>query len=68
MRAPAATVIVTAVTDDVSAPPMPKVPAVTADHVPKCVLAVAPVVENVSAVELVFDPDAAAFQVQACRA
>jgi hypothetical protein len=60
-RAPAAIVIVAAVTEAVSAPPIPYVPAVDADHVPKCVIAVAPVVENVNEDEFVLAPDEAAF-------
>lgn len=57
--------MVAAVTEAVSAPPTPYVPAVAADHVPKCVIAVVPAVENVSEEELVFAPDAAAFHVHA---
>lgn len=68
VSAPAATVIVTAVTDEVSAPPMPNVPAETADQVPKWVLAVEPDVVNVAVPELVLLPEEAAFQVMACRA
>lgn len=67
MSAPAATVIVTAVTDDVSAPPIPYVPAVDAENVPKCVAAVVPGVVNVSAEEFVLDPPEAAFHEHACR-
>lgn len=60
VRAPAATVIEVAVTLDDSAPPMPNVPAVDAENVPKYVAATVPGVENVSAEEFVFDrPDAA---------
>ena len=57
-----------AVTDDVSAAPMPYVPAVTAENSPTWVFAVAPVVENVNAPEFVFDPDDAAFHDVDCRA
>lgn len=59
-----------AVTDEPSAAPMEYVPPpyVPEDHVPMWVTAVEPAVEKVRAVELVFAPDDAAFQVQACRA
>lgn len=61
--APAAMVIVVAVTDDANAPPMPYVPPayVAEDHVPKCVTAVEPAVVNVNADEFVLEPDDAAF-------
>jgi hypothetical protein len=54
-------VIVAAVTLDVSAPPMPYVPAVEAENVPKWVAAVVPGVVNDSAEEFVLDPPLAAF-------
>jgi hypothetical protein len=60
-------VIVTAVTLAVSAPPMPYVPAVDAENVPKCVAAVVPGVVKDSADEFVFDPPDAAFHEHACR-
>ena len=50
-----------AVTDDDNAPPIPNVPAVDAENVPKYVAAVVPGVENVSAEEFVFDRPEAAF-------
>jgi hypothetical protein len=64
--APAATVIVTAVTDAVSAPPMPYVPDVDAENVPKYVAAVVPGVVNDAVPEFVLEPDDAAFHVIAC--
>jgi hypothetical protein len=53
--------MVVAVTEDVSAPPMPNVPALEADHVPKWLLAVAPEVVNVGEPEFVLVPPEAAF-------
>ena len=69
MSAPAATVIVEAVTDDANAPPIPYVPpdVPDAEFVPKCVTATVPDVENVNDDEFVFDPDDAAFHEHACR-
>lgn len=61
MSAPAATVIEVAVTEDVNAPPIPYVPAVEAENVPKYVAAVVPGVENVSDEEFVLLPALAAF-------
>ena len=53
--------------DEPSAPEIPKVPTVAADHVEKWVLATPADGANVSAVALVLDRAAAAFQVVACR-
>jgi hypothetical protein len=61
VNAPAATVMVVAVTDAASAPPMPYVPAVEAENVPKCVTATVPAVENVRAELFVLDDPEAAF-------
>ena len=58
-----------AVTDDVNAPPIPYVPPEVPDAelVPKCVTAVVPAVEYVSADEFVFEDPDAAFHEHACR-
>lgn len=63
MSAPAATVMVLAVTDAVNVCPTPNVPpdVPDAEFVPECVTATVPAVENVSAEEFVFDPPDAAF-------
>lgn len=59
--APGATVMVDAVTEDPSAPEIPNVPDVDADHVEKCVLAVLlPCPVMVSVEVFVFERDAAA--------
>jgi hypothetical protein len=69
LSAAAATVTEAAVTEDPRAPEMPKVPAVDADQVEKCVLGVPAVGAKVIAVMfvLVLVPELAAFQVQAWR-
>lgn len=66
-RAPAATVTVAAVTVLPSAAPIANTPAVTNDHVPIWVTAVAPDVVNDHPDEFVFALDAAAFHVAANR-
>jgi hypothetical protein len=61
-------VIDAAVTDDVRAPPIPYVPLVDAEKVPKFVTAVVPAVVNDNTELLVFAPPDALFHEQACRA